>query len=219
MMMDLFSAMDANQYGVCSVFAWLSPMLVVLTFLGTFTWVMTPPSTSLVAMATYVQTTKKYFLPIGLFLFTIIFFVAVLNLTGLIPLVYGCTSSLWVASSLAITIWLGVLISGWIDNPKESAAHLAPSGAPSGLMPFLILIETVSVLIRPLTLTVRLIANISAGHIVMGLIANCLSSIQFAYMVPFLLINVFYTMFEVFVCFIQAYIFSLLIKLYVDEHP
>ena len=95
-------------------------------------------------------------------------------------------------------------------------AHLTPSGAPVAVAPLLVLIETISVLIRPLTLTVRLIANIRAGHIVLSLVANCLTAVPSLRM---LLLNTGYRMFEVFVCIIQAYIFSLLIKLYGSEHP
>merc|ERR1711893_531541 len=88
-----------------------------------------------------------------------------------------------------------------------------------GLIPFLVLVETVRIIIRPLTLTVRLIANIRAGHIVMSLIANCLVRASISALIPVFLINVGYTLFEVFVCFIQAYIFTLLVKLYAEEHP
>ena len=110
-------------------------------------------------------------------------------------------------------------MSGWASYPKESAAHLAPAGAPAGLIPVLILIETISLLIRPITLTVRLIANISAGHIVISLIANCLVRSSLTVIIPVFFIYTGYNIFEVFVCFIQAYIFSLLIKLYAEEHP
>lgn len=100
-----------------------------------------------------------------------------------------------------------------------SAAHLAPAGAPAALVPFLVLVETISILIRPLTLTVRLIANISAGHIVISLIANCLVRASTTALVSIFILNVGYTLFEVFVCLIQAYIFTLLVKLYAEEHP
>lgn len=86
-------------------------------------------------------------------------------------------------------------------------------------MPLLVLIETVRILIRPLTLTVRLIANIRAGHIVLSLLANCLTRLSGVTLLSIMLLNTGYNIFEVFVCVIQAYIFSLLIKLYAGEHP
>jgi ATP synthase subunit 6 len=142
-----------------------------------------------------------------------------MNLIGLTPFTYGGTSSLWTARSLALVLWFSLLLSGWVKFPKESAAHLAPAGAPGALIPFLVLVETIRILIRPLTLTVRLIANIRAGHIVISLISNCLRSVGIITIIPLLAVNVGYTLFEVFVCFIQAYIFSLLVKLYSEEHP
>ncbi|KAH9518908.1 ATP synthase subunit H protein (Va0H) (atp6H) (Atp6v0e) [Bulinus truncatus] len=102
---------------------------------------------------------------------------------------------------------------------KKTLAHLVPAGRPALLIPFLIIIEIISILIRPLTLTVRLIANIRAGHIVLSLIANCLTSLGFTRILLILIVSVFYNIFEVFVCFIQAYIFTLLLKLYRLEHP
>nr|WBV77005.1 ATP synthase F0 subunit 6 [Phestilla sp. CUS-2023] len=155
----------------------------------------------------------------SLFMYTLMGFILLMNLMGLIPFVYGTTSNIWVAASMALVFWITLILSGWIKFPMESAAHLAPAGAPAALMPLLVLIETVSICIRPLTLMVRLIANISAGHIIMGLIANALAvtSIHIGIMIFF--VHMGYNMFELFVCFIQAYVFSLLIKLYSEEHP
>lgn len=92
-------------------------------------------------------------------------------------------------------------------------AHLAPIGAPSMLIPFLVIIETVSILIRPLTLTVRLLANISAGHIVLSIISRCLNSFS----ITIFIILIGYNFFEFFVSFVQAYVFILLLKSYSNE--
>ena len=154
-----------------------------------------------------------------LFITSLIIFLLVNNLIGLLPFTYGFTTRLWMARGLAISLWGVMFLSGWLKNPQIRAAHLAPAGAPLGLAPVLVLIETVRIIIRPLTLTVRLIANISAGHIVLSLVANCLTRTTGLTKVIVLFLNTGYTMFEVFVCAIQAYIFSLLIKLYTQEHP
>ena len=162
---------------------------------------------------------RKTISPLSLFLFTLILFLISINLIGLAPYVYGITRNLWTAGSLALLLWGLLLASGWQNNPAASAAHLAPAGAPGALVPFLVLIETVRVLIRPLTLTVRLIANIRAGHIILSLVANCLTRVSGLSFLFMLILNTGYNIFEVFVCVIQAYIFSLLIKLYAEEHP
>nr|AOQ30896.1 ATP synthase F0 subunit 6 [Pleurobranchaea sp. TY-2016] len=152
-------------------------------------------------------------------MFGLMGFILFMNLLGLIPFVYAATSSIWVAASLALVFWSLLIISGWTKFPIESAAHLAPSGAPAALVPLLIVIETVSICIRPITLMVRLIANISAGHIIMGLIANALAVTAIKISIVAFPVHVGYSMFELFVSFIQAYVFALLVKLYSEEHP
>nr|QLY89559.1 ATP synthase F0 subunit 6 [Physa fontinalis] len=150
----------------------------------------------------------------------LIFLIAFINLIGLTPFTFGLSSSLWFSSGLALSLWGYLIFSGMLYNPKKFLGHFLPSGTPVILSPFLILIETISVLIRPLTLTVRLIANISAGHIVLALVANCLSVCNMSLSTTLMLfLSVGYNFFEVFVCFIQAYIFTLLITLYSNEHP
>nr|YP_004934891.1 ATP synthase F0 subunit 6 [Ovatella vulcani]AEQ93840.1 ATP synthase subunit 6 [Ovatella vulcani] len=214
MFTDLFSSLD----GCTSGLSWGVPLLVVTVFLTNATWASGLCSTMKGLLSVFAEG-KKELIPLSLFLFGLMFFLVNANLIGLAPFVYGATSSLWLASSLALTMWGLLILSGWVSSPKASAAHLAPSGAPSALIPFLVLIETVSIVIRPLTLTVRLIANISAGHIVLSLVANCLTGTSLLTGVGVFLLSVGYTLFEVFVCFIQAYIFTLLISLYAQEHP
>jgi ATP synthase subunit 6 len=152
-------------------------------------------------------------------LFALIVYLLVLNFSGLIPFVYGPTRNIWVSASLALTCWGLLILSGWTKFPIESAAHFAPSGAPNGFLPFLVVIETARIIIRPLTLTIRIIANIRAGHIIIGLIATTLAACRLIGFIIVLIIHIGYNIFEIFVCSIQAYVFSLLVKLYGEEHP
>nr|YP_009408658.1 ATP synthase F0 subunit 6 [Elysia cornigera]ANP26525.1 ATP synthase F0 subunit 6 [Elysia cornigera] len=219
MMVDLFSSLDCNQFGLMSYVVWILPLTITSSFFLSELWNINPINLAKIPLSKNSETNQKKILPLPLFLFSLMFFLIQMNFIGLTPLTYSSTSSLWTASSLALTLWFALILSGWVKFPKESAAHLAPAGAPGALIPFLVFVETVSTLIRPLTLTVRLIANISAGHIVMSLISNCLTSVNLFVMLPLLMVNVGYTLFEVFVCVVQAYIFSLLTKLYAEEHP
>nr|NP_038234.1 ATP synthase F0 subunit 6 [Pupa strigosa]BAA89023.1 ATPase6 [Pupa strigosa] len=216
---DLFSSLDCGIIGAMSSLLWLLPLLMVLALSSPSSWFITQPAGLKYSINMYSHTSMKKMFPLQVFLVTLMSYLILMNLAGLIPFVYGATSSLWFAGSMALLLWMLLILSGWQRSPMESAAHLAPSGAPAALLPVLVLIETVSILIRPLTLTVRLIANISAGHIVMSLIANTLVSSGVLSMVSIFAVNVGYEMFEVFVCFIQAYIFTLLVKLYAEEHP
>nr|YP_004934826.1 ATP synthase F0 subunit 6 [Leucophytia bidentata]AEQ93821.1 ATP synthase subunit 6 [Leucophytia bidentata] len=214
MFSDLFSSLD----GCTSLWSWGPPLVLCVVFYTNSSWVLSSVGLSKTMFATFIEG-KKELMPLPLFLFGLMFLLACTNLVGLVPFVYGVTSSLWFASTLALTMWGLLIFSGWLFAPKASAANLAPSGAPTSLLPFLVLIETVSVVIRPLTLTVRLIANISAGHIVLALVANCLTGLGLVAGMGVFLVGVGYTLFEVFVCVIQAYIFTLLVSLYVQEHP
>lgn len=121
---------------------------------------------------------------------------------------------------MAVVLWGLLIFSGYTYNFKKSLAHLCPSGAPILLIPLLVIIERISILIRPLTLTVRLVANIRAGHIILALTASALSSGLNHLAVGFLgIIIIAYYLFEFFVSLIQAYIFTLLVSLYIAEHP
>src|ERR1043165_1298380 len=114
-----------------------------------------------------------------------------------------------------------LIISRFSHNPKKSTAHFLPDGAPDWLNPFLVLIETTRVLVRPLTLSFRLAANIRAGHIVLRLIGIYCASAWFSSLTTtiFLTISAIgYILFEVAICLIQAYIFCLLLSLYSDDH-
>nr|YP_002727982.1 ATP synthase F0 subunit 6 [Pyramidella dolabrata]ACE62850.1 ATP synthase F0 subunit 6 [Pyramidella dolabrata] len=210
---DLFSSLD----GCNSVWSWAVLMLFLFVF-SNKAWKL-QASTVFFSKVSAFSGKNDNLNPMNLMTLSLMLMLILLNLSGLLPFVYSFTSSLWFASSLGLALWGFLIVSGWVYSPKKSSAHLAPAGAPAVLIPFLVLIETVSLLIRPLTLTIRLVANISAGHIVLGLVANVLCSSGLLGLSLLLPISVGYFMFEVFVSFIQAYIFTLLIGLYSHEHP
>nr|YP_010192451.1 ATP synthase F0 subunit 6 [Oxyloma wujiaquensis]QZO77380.1 ATP synthase F0 subunit 6 [Oxyloma wujiaquensis] len=217
MFTDLFSSMD----GMISVMNWIPLMILVTLLMYQKIWTSEILSTTLrVNFNTWNNSKKTSFFSKTLFLSSIMVFLVINNLMGLSPFSFGVTSHMWANLSMALLIWFFLLVSGFMYKFKSSLAHLLPSGAPMGLSPFLILIETVSIIIRPLTLTVRLMANISAGHIVLALISNVLvSSLNSVSSYLLTLLMMFYYMFEYFVAIIQGYIFTLLISLYMEEHP
>lgn len=149
-------------------------------------------------------------------------FLLVSNLSGLVPYVFRTTSHLVVTFCLSSVFWLGLLLRRVFFNLGSFLAVLLPVGAPSVLNPFLVLVESVSLLVRPITLSVRLAANMGAGHIVLCLLGRYLSSGFFCYssfsVLVMSAIGAFYFLFEVGICLIQCYIFFLLINLYADEH-
>jgi F-type H+-transporting ATPase subunit a len=106
---------------------------------------------------------------------------------------------------------------GWVKNTNHILAHLVPQGTPGALINFMVLIELVSNLIRPITLCVRLTANIIAGHLLISLLGNALVRISLTGTAFLLIIPIMLTILEAAVACIQAYVFITLITLYTTE--
>lgn len=149
---------------------------------------------------------------------SLFFFVLVNNFLGLFGYVFTCSTHIRYTLSLAIPIWLGPVIYVFYRNSTFIFAHLVPSGTPGGLVPFIILVERVRTIIRPLTLAVRLIANITAGHLLLSLIRSRISlRILNPTGVIAIVALVILGVLETGVSFIQAYVFRLLSVLYLEE--
>lgn len=149
-------------------------------------------------------------------------FIILANLIRIIPYVFSSSSHLFFTLSLGLPLWLSLIVSRVKFSTSTTLASLLPGGAPSWLNPFLILIETVRTLVRPITLSFRLAANIRAGHIVLTLVRVYLVfgmlSVRFSRTLMLFLVQVGYTIFEIGICLIQAYIFCLLLSLYTEDH-
>lgn len=146
------------------------------------------------------------------------FIVLVINFQGILPYTLGLTSHLVIVLPLALPLWLAIVIIRRSFSFKSFIAHFLPHGSPAYLNPFLCLVEFTRIMIRPFTLTVRVVANLRTGHILISLLARgCIIIPRISSMI-FLLIGIFYIIFEFSVCVVQAYIFTLLPTLYGDEH-
>ncbi len=147
--------------------------------------------------------------------------VILINLFGLIPYIFRTSRHLIFTLTIGLPVWLRIVLSRFTKSFKASVAHFLPDGAPDWLNPFLVLIETTRIMVRPLTLSFRLAANIRAGHIVLRLVGiYCAASIFTSSFGTLILLSVSigYLLFEVAICIIQAYIFCLLLSLYSDDH-
>nr|QHD26821.1 ATP synthase F0 subunit 6 [Hemifusus tuba] len=230
MLVDIFSSFDDNNQVFMSLYIlmWLFSLLAIIIFSSTY-WIMSPRWVSIINLFKDTASSQIFrsfgvnmggFINIitGLFLFLIL-----MNLSGLIPYVFSSTSHLAISLSLGLPLWLSLIVSAIFFNPSSVIAGLLPMGAPAPLNPFLVIIETVSIMVRPITLSVRLTANMSAGHIVLTLIGNYLTASFFLpsvfSMLLLISVQILYTVFEFGISLIQAYIFCLLITLYSDEHP
>nr|YP_003204776.1 ATP synthase F0 subunit 6 [Cymbium olla]ACF04870.1 ATP synthase F0 subunit 6 [Cymbium olla] len=228
MLVDIFSSFDDSNQVFMSMymFTWFFSSVLILFFSSMY-WI-TIPRWGIVMMSFKITVSSQVFRSTGsnlggfinivtaLFLFLIL-----ANFSGLIPYVFSTTSHLAISFSLGLPLWASLILSSSLYNFSSVVASLLPMGAPAPLNPFLVIIETVSILVRPITLSVRLMANMSAGHIVLSLIGNYLMSVFFLSVfsvIVLILIQVMYTLFEFGISLIQAYIFCLLITLYSDEH-
>nr|AVN68304.1 ATP synthase F0 subunit 6 [Panesthia angustipennis] len=139
------------------------------------------------------------------------------NFLGLFPYVFTSTSHLSMTLSLALPLWLSFMIFGWINNTQHMFAHLVPQGTPPILMPFMVCIETISNLIRPGTLAVRLAANMIAGHLLMTLLGNTGPFLSLSLLNILIITQIALLILESAVAIIQSYVFAVLSTLYSSE--
>nr|WRQ18190.1 ATP synthase F0 subunit 6 [Igerna wilsoni] len=136
------------------------------------------------------------------------------NMMGLMPYIFTSSSHLSYSLTLALPVWSGMMLYGWLNKTNKMFIHMVPTGTPSILMPFMVVIETISNIIRPGSLAVRLTANMIAGHLLMSLLGNNCSSNMILIMST---IFITLMMFETAVAIIQAYVFTMLSTLYSSE--
>ena len=154
------------------------------------------------------------YLPFIASLFLFIFFC---NLAGLVPGSYTITSQLVVTGTFAVSIFIMTLIIGISKHGGHFISILVPPGVPKVMVPFLVPIELLSQLSRPLTLALRLFGNMTAGHILLGVIFGmAMTAPMIVNVLPFGFTVLLYGM-EVFVSAIQAYIFTLLTCVYIGD--
>nr|YP_010449192.1 ATP synthase F0 subunit 6 [Docophoroides brevis]UTT72584.1 ATP synthase F0 subunit 6 [Docophoroides brevis] len=139
--------------------------------------------------------------------------------SGMVPMMFTPSSHMLFNISLAIPMWLGGFLYMCISSIEGTMSHLVPLGSPNVLAPFLVLIETVSLLIRPFSLSIRMMSNMMAGHMIMVLIASPVSINSSFYMViSIVTIQCGLTLFEMCVAIVQAYVFMNLMSLYLKEN-
>nr|AMO01545.2 ATP synthase F0 subunit 6 [Pardofelis marmorata] len=157
----------------------------------------------------------------ALMLMSLILFIGSTNLLGLLPHSFTPTTQLSMNLGMAIPLWAGTVVTGFRHKTKASLAHFLPQGTPMPLIPMLVIIETISLFIQPVALAVRLTANITAGHLLMHLIGGAtlaLTNISTSVALITFIILVLLTVLEFAVALIQAYVFTLLVSLYLHDN-
>lgn len=139
------------------------------------------------------------------------------NFIGLFPYVFTRTRHLSINLSISFPLWIRIIIYGWINKTNHIFTHLVPQGTPNLLIPFIVLIESISNIIRPITLTVRLTANIIAGHLLLTLIRRIRNKLNLFILPTLIILQTILISLEIAVSIIQAYVFTVLITLYIRE--
>lgn len=147
---------------------------------------------------------------------SIFILICIRNLLAIIPFNFTISAHIIISFPLALIIWIRIILFGWINNSKNIIAHSVPNGTPLVLINFIVLIELTRNLIRPITLAIRLSANIVAGHLLLRLLAN-FAIIRNSNMLLSSPIIIIIIILELAVSIIQAYVFITLLTLYSTE--
>jgi len=223
MITNLFSIFDPSNNRLLSI-RWVRLMLFSLILINNY-WIINTKITLLTKkflsllnkeFETILGIKSKYLtiILISLFVFTL-----VNNFIGLFPYIFNSTSHIRITIRIALPLWLGINLFGWLNQIKYMFAHLVPQSTPSPLIPFIVLIERTSNVIRPLTLAIRLSANIIAGHLLITLLGNQFSINILSSVMPIIVVQILLTTLETAVSIIQAYVFTILTTLYINEIP
>jgi F-type H+-transporting ATPase subunit a len=150
------------------------------------------------------------------FIFSLFIFILTCNLLGMIPFSFTVTSHIIVTFAMAIVVFVGVTILGFVRHGTHYLSLFLPSGTPIVMAPLMIFTEFFAYMVRPVSLSVRLAANMTAGHIVMKVIASFVIMAGIVGVLPFALLFAL-TGFEIFVAVLQAYIFTILSCVYLTD--
>jgi F-type H+-transporting ATPase subunit a len=156
---------------------------------------------------------RKYF-P---FIFSLFMFILGANLLGMVPYSFTPTSHIVVTFAMAAVVFVGVTVIGFARHGLHFFGFFVPKGVPAALLPLLVVIEVISYLIRPVSLSVRLFANMLAGHTMMKVFAGFIIALGVLGGWAPLAFVVALTGLEILIAFLQAYVFTILTCLYLND--
>lgn len=150
------------------------------------------------------------------FMIRIFFLVIIRNIIAIMPFNFTNTAHISITFSLRIRLWVAIIVNALVNSFGNTMAHLTPIGTPRALINFMVIIEMTSQIIRPITLAVRLMANIVAGHLLLNLLRNfslTRKTITISASLPIFTL----VLLERGVALIQAYVITVLATLYYKE--
>nr|YP_009868542.1 ATP synthase F0 subunit 6 [Dolichoderus quadripunctatus]QKG63376.1 ATP synthase F0 subunit 6 [Dolichoderus quadripunctatus] len=221
MMMNLFNIFDPSTSMNMSL-NWMSTLLIF--FLLPFQYWLIPSRFTMFWKLLINIIFKEFKSLINYSYSNIIMFISLFliiltnNFMGLFPYIFTSSSHMSFCLSMSISLWMSMILFSVFNYFNDFMAHLTPQGTPFLLMPFMVMIESISLIIRPLTLAIRLTANMIAGHLLLCLLGSTgilINNIMI--MSTMLLIQILLFILEISVSMIQAYVFSVLATLYSSE--
>lgn len=161
------------------------------------------------------------------FIFSLFMFIFFANMIGMLPIAFTVTSHIVVTFALAVTVFIGVTLTGFVLHGPRFLKVFVPSGVPIALLPLVVAIEVISYFSRPISHSVRLFANMLAGHIMLKVFAGfvltfmAMGAVGFVGMILPLFMIVALTALEFLVAALQAYVFTILTCMYLHDalHP
>lgn len=153
----------------------------------------------------------------SIYFISIFFFILFNNFLGLFPYIFTSSRHIIFSIRLTLPIWFRLIIFLWTKNLNIAFAHIIPQNTPIILIPFIVLIETIRNFIRPLTLSIRLTANIIAGHLLLTLLRNSANTNFFIIIIIIIIVQIILLILEFRVSIIQSYVFTILRTLYTKE--
>ena len=210
---------NASLFMIISTFA-----ILIFLFLGTKERKIVPDKVQLIAEMFYSFVAKmisdtagskaKPYFP---FIFSLFMFVLFCNMIGMLPYSFTVTSHIIVTLILALFIFIAVTIIGFAKHGFKYLSIFVPSGVPSILLPLITIIEIISYLSRPVSLSVRLFANMMAGHTMLKVFGGFVISLGILGGWLPLSFSVALTGLEILVAFLQAYVFAILTCIYLND--
>lgn len=218
MIINIFSIFDPST-SIISSFNWIR-LLIILLLIPSQYWLI--PSRLIISwifIINYIFNEFKILINYSfsnlIIFIRLIIIIFINNFIGLFPYIFTTSRHIRFCISLSLSLWFGIIIYRIINYFNDLITHLTPQGTPPLLIPFIVLIESISLFIRPITLSIRLTANIIAGHLLLSLLGSSGQHIT-----NFIILNIIFFsqillfILEISVSLIQAYVFSILSTLY-----
>nr|AHA52539.1 ATP synthase F0 subunit 6 [Ichneutes sp. QL-2013] len=218
-MLNLFSIFDPSTYWFS--LNWLSVVLILL-FIPQIYWLnscryiyMFMVLMKMLFNEFKIILNSNFNISNCLYFMSLFIFIMLNNFMGLFPYVFTGSAHMVFAILFSLSMWISLMFFGWFLNTKFMLIHLVPMGTPFFLMFFMVLIESLSNFIRPLTLGVRLVANMVAGHLLLTLLSMFIMPFPLYFIM--LILQIMLLILEISVSLIQSYVYVILMILYLKE--